>query len=178
MLSRRATAQFLMALAILLPLGAAVETIIIGPELPERIATHFDWSGRADGWMSKRAAFLVTGSVCLFVVLPLACVPLLFRWLPDSRINLPHREHWLSAEHREETREYLAAWCAAFAAGTSGFAAWTQHLLLKANLAVEHPHLDPSFGWALGAYFLLAVLGTFALFAHFRRPREQQSPVT
>ena len=173
MLSRRAVTQFFVALAILLPLGAAVESLIFAPELPERIATHFDWRGHADGWMAKRDAFLVFGIVFLVVVLPLALMPLLIRFLPDSKISLPHRDHWLSEEHREETREYLAAWCAAFAAGTSGFLAWMQHLLLTANLHVEHPRLDPGFGWALGAYLLLAILGTLALLMHFRKPRER-----
>ena len=36
-----------------------ISVIVLSPDLPSRIATHFDGSGQANGWMSHRQHLIV-----------------------------------------------------------------------------------------------------------------------
>jgi uncharacterized membrane protein len=71
--------------------------------LPDRIATHFNAAGTADGWMNKetfRALMIVAAfSLAAFVIF----LTWVVRFLPDAMINLPHKDHWLAPERRRET---------------------------------------------------------------------------
>jgi hypothetical protein len=75
--------------------------------MPERVATHFDWRGQPNGWMSSQGylAFMAVFGL-VFPLVP-AGLCLLLRFLPDSLINVPHREYWLAPERRGETAGYL-----------------------------------------------------------------------
>src|SRR4029078_12585355 len=77
--------------------------------LPERVATHFDFRGQHDGWMSGQGylAFMTVFGL-VFPLVP-AALCLLVRLLPDSLINLPHREYWLGAEEPRHTARLLVA---------------------------------------------------------------------
>lgn len=72
------------------------------PDLPDRMAVHFDLSGNPDGW-SDKTTFLV-----LMIVAVVICniwLPIsgwLFRVMPDSLINAPHKEYWLANEKNRE----------------------------------------------------------------------------
>ena len=151
MMSLRTATRLLSGLAILFSLAPTVEALIVGPDLPDRIATHFGWNGVADGWMAKDTAGVVFGTVTLLVVLPLGFLPRIIDLLPDSMINLPNGDFWLSVDRREATRDLLACSCAAFAAGTTAFVGWSQHLLLQANPLPAPPRLEASFGWGSGS---------------------------
>ncbi len=76
--------------------------------LPERVATHFDLAGQANGWMARdtHTAFHV-GTVLFITGLMFGLARFLPK-LPDQLINLPHREHWLAPERRAATFEWMA----------------------------------------------------------------------
>jgi len=80
------------------------------PQLPDRVASHFDASGRPNGWMSRDAFTAFTVGFTLF----LAGVPAgLARWLPripDSLINLPNKAHWLAPGRRAATLRFVGDW--------------------------------------------------------------------
>lgn len=70
---------------------------------PDRLATHFNASGKADGWMDKesfRTSWIITTLGLNGLILGVFWV---IRFLPDPMINLPHRDHWLSADRQAET---------------------------------------------------------------------------
>jgi len=71
------------------------------PELPFRIASSFDFSGQPRRFGDKDTFFI---SWSLGVILLNSCVLLmkpLFRWAPDSTINLPNREYWFANPERK-----------------------------------------------------------------------------
>ena len=76
--------------------------------LPDQVATHFSSDGRASGWTSRPtyAAIIILGGAAT----ALACAGPIYlaRHLPDSLINIPHRDYWLAPERRRETYERLA----------------------------------------------------------------------
>lgn len=73
------------------------------PNLPERMASHFNAFGEPDRWMSKSAFMIFEFVVLLLVIAEFTILPLLIKSLPESLINLPNKDYWLAAERREKT---------------------------------------------------------------------------
>ena len=62
------TASLLVTLPWLsLPLVLFVH-LLLWERMPERLAVHFDWSGAADGWMSRGESLAFDAGVLLFVL--------------------------------------------------------------------------------------------------------------
>lgn len=79
------------------------------PWLPERVATHFAPSGAPNGWSTR---YGLIGIVLQFVAIAAAVLftaGALAR-LPDSLINLPNKDYWLSPERRNSTLNAISDW--------------------------------------------------------------------
>jgi uncharacterized membrane protein len=104
------------------------------PQLPLRVASHFNARGQPDGFMPREAFFadlaLLGGG---FIVL-LLLTPALLRLLPDSLINMPHRDYWLAPERRNESFGYIAIWFGWAAIATSVLLVVMLDLTLRANI--------------------------------------------
>ena len=90
-------------LLVLLYVVLAVFVIATVPQLPLLVATHFNASGHADGWMPRAS---IAGFTLVFgFVMPafMLTVFWVIRFLPFSSINLPNKDYWLAPERREET---------------------------------------------------------------------------
>lgn len=85
-----------------------ITSVIVGARfLPEHIATHFDASGNADGWMSREAhvtAFLSLGLGVSAFVLGLVYS---IRFFPAATLNVPHAEDWRQPAHHARACDYL-----------------------------------------------------------------------
>jgi uncharacterized membrane protein len=139
-------------------------------QLPDRVATHFDGSGQPNGWMS-RSSHLLFISVLGFAV-PLFVVAILFvvRFLPNSIINIPHRDYWLAAERRTDTCAWLFRHSLWFACIGVSFITGVHYLIVQAN---AQPPAQLSTLWLLGMIgcFLVALAAwSIVMLAHFRRP--------
>ena len=125
-------------------------------QLPDRVATHFDGSGQPNGWMSRSTHLLFT--LALGFGVPLFVVAILFvvRFLPDSLINIPHRDYWLAAERRAETFAWLFRHSLWFACIGVSFITGVQYLIVRAN---AQPPAQLSAPWLLGMVgcFLVAM---------------------
>src|SRR5690554_6551235 len=71
--------------------------------LPSLVASHFDASGKADGYMPR-------GVYTAFVSILVAGAPLLVALLPywvirddGTNLNIPNKQYWLAPERRETT---------------------------------------------------------------------------
>jgi len=137
--------------------------------LPERMATHFDASGQANGWMNRSSAVVFQGVVGL--ILPLIIVGVLYtvRFLPTQLINLPRRDFWLAPERRDETCLYLARqgfWLASLLVLLQGMV-WYQ--LIESN-SRSVPQLSSSgFLVTLGVFGVALIFWVIKLFRHFAR---------
>lgn len=140
-----------------------------GTHLPERVATHFNFNGEPNGWMSRSANqvfMLIFGlSFPLFIVF----ICWATRFMPAAIINVPHREYWLAPERKRETSDYLLRLSLWFACLAVGFVTGIQYSILQANQQAS-PHLSPGVLWAVVGPFL-AGTGIWALILvrHFRR---------
>src|SRR5688572_32706215 len=92
--------------SLLSSLGYAVYAYLDGPEV---VAVHYGVQGLPDRWGS-RADLLAIQVGLAALCSTLFLVPVLFRRLPPSLLNLPHKEHWLAPAHRGEATAKVALW--------------------------------------------------------------------
>ena len=139
------------------------------PLLPEKLATHFDAAGRANGWMSKDGFFVFhVALLCVFG----AVFELLPRWLghiPNSLINLPHKDYRLAPERRAASLADVADAMDFLGALTLVFFVIMGELTLRANLLPE-PRLGGEIWWLLGGYGVALLLWIIRLLRRFPRP--------
>jgi uncharacterized membrane protein len=136
------------------------------PRLPERIASHFGFDGKPDGWSTKQS-FLVFYGVEMGTSALLLGVALLFRFVPSSMLNIPNKDFWLSPQRRQETLASLFYSFLWFASAT---------LLLLIDLADQM--FDVNMGKAdalphsmlsLGLYFAFVAIWAVSLIVRFAR---------
>ena len=136
-------------------------------QFPARVATHFDASGSADGWMTRQdhARFIVGFATGTLVVL--GGFFYVVRFLPEGFWNIPNRGFHLSPENREATSNFMLASGLKLAASVLVFFGVLQFLLLRAN-AKPVPKID-GFGLALATCVLLGYLAVWlrGLFSFF-----------
>ena len=71
-------------------------------QLPNRVATHFGFSGAANGWMTRQEHITLT---CLTPLGLMAVLALLlgFNMLNPQLVNIPTRDYWMAPERRQAT---------------------------------------------------------------------------
>lgn len=150
-------------------------------EFPDRIATHFDWAGHPNAWMTREG--YLTWMLAFGVAFPAvvtALVGLLPRaWPGLAFVNLPNRDHWFAPERRAESLAFLgrhACWLGCLMVLT---AMGVHALVLRAHDAVP-PTLPLVPFVALLIGFTLAVGGwIFVLYRRFHpKPGSRQAAAT
>lgn len=144
--------------------------LVSAGQLPETVATHFDFDGVPNGMMSRSAHLWFMGITGLVFPLVLVGVFALVRRLPVSFIHVPHHDYWLSATRKEQTFQYLfhhSLWLAAMAVA---FMLGLNWLVVVANQR-QPVHLSTPLVLALGGCFLAGVvIWIVGLLRHFQRP--------
>lgn len=152
----------------LLLVGAAAFIAITGQFLPDRVASHFNASGQADGYMPRGTYLVFMGVVTLAVPSSIVVLQAAVVRRPH-RLNLRNREYWLAPERCAETLEFLNRHAMRFAAMLLVFLSVVHGLLVKAN-AMQPAHLDSRLIiTALAGFLVATVAWLIALFLRFRR---------
>jgi uncharacterized membrane protein len=162
---RAARAAFLVLLLV-----SGLQMLHHYPRLPERVASHFDGAGEANGFQS-RSMFLVfhAGAMVLVAAIFLLLPGLLHR-IPPGLINMPRRDYWLAPERRESSIALMAMLLTWFGVATTALLTVVMELVLRANLPGGGGRLSPVLMWALlGAYFLFVAAWLVAIFRKFLR---------
>ena len=154
-------------------LALAVTLAVTYPELPERMASHFNLKGEPNGGMPKRSYLLFMGAVGLCVPWLLIAATRLMRSLPPAAVSVPNRDYWMTAEHREEVYGI-----------TARFGLWIATmevlLFLVIHLSVVYANkADPvllPMGIVWGAtvgFVLIVVINVVRNYRHFRQLPER-----
>jgi len=86
------------------------------PLLPDRLASHFDAAGNANGWMTN-PQFCLTYAVMLVPTLAVEFwVSRRIARTRENRLRPPNKEHWLAPERRAETFAYFGLFFAWYGA--------------------------------------------------------------
>src|SRR5215471_9733898 len=83
-----------------------LQSIYFYPQLPDTMSSHFDGSGRPNGWSSKPFFFGFYLMLVLFMFSISRAVPALIERKP-SITNIPNKDYWLSSERLDGTLEFL-----------------------------------------------------------------------
>jgi hypothetical protein len=136
--------------------------------LPPLVASHFDVSGAANGFM-PRADYVIGMLVTLVSAgLLVAFLPFALPLLGDSRINLPNRQYWLEPARRAQTFVYLRLHGLSFASALVLFLAYVHWLVLQANLRQPPQLSTSSMITALAVFLAIVAIWLNALHARFR----------
>jgi len=138
------------------------------PQMPDPMASHFDASGRADGYQSRDGFFLLSGAMLVLVLVMFAGAGLLFRAVPSNLFSLPNRDYWLAPERRDSTVAFMTRQMEWFGVGTLILLVAVLWMAMDANLAPE-PTLDAStMWWLLGIYLIFSTLWLVHFVVKFR----------
>jgi uncharacterized membrane protein len=163
---RKSLLLFVMLLA-----AATAFIFYFAPELPERVAVHFDAAGRANGFMTRTGCrdFLLASTlgIPLLVVIATTLLP---RALPVSMINLPHRDYLLAPERAHDSLVFLSEQGLWFGCILVLFLGSVDGMLVKAN-AVSPPEFPNGLFIATLILFFCAI-GAWGLrmLRRFRAP--------
>jgi serine/threonine-protein kinase len=144
----------------------AVRLWTLWPQLPPRMASHFNGAGRADGWMSRDGFVLfwaaLNGGLTLLLVTIAA-------WVPWALINVPNKDYWGDPARQPVARRRMVGWMAWFALGLNALMAAVLELVLRANLMAK-PQLSSYFAALLIGFMIFTVLMLVVLYRQFRAP--------
>lgn len=140
--------------------------------LPDRVASHFNAAGHANGWMS-RAGFVATylGVVVFLTAMFLAISSGLQR-MPEGRINLPRKAYWLDPVRRSETVAWLRGWFQWMGAATLLLVVSIMHLAARVNLGLVE-RLGRAAPRLLIAYLTFTGLMVAVMILRFARPPKE-----
>jgi len=137
--------------------------------LPDRVATHFGFTGQPDAWGPKLVFFfwymVLTGILAgLYAGSHRLLSPGNTNWL-----NIPNKRYWLSPEHVNETMRYLRTGLLLFGSGTLLFVLDLVHQSFQVSLghAAKLTHLWTS----IALYATFCVAWITALYKRFGNTR-------
>jgi uncharacterized membrane protein len=148
-------------------LAAATLVIATVPMLPERVATHFGWGGRANGFMTRDGYlwFMLAFTVALPWIVYGACA-----LMSTGRISMRNAAYWLAPERREATIDAVRRFGALTALLVAVAVASAHLAVLEANRHVP-PRLDEPVFLIGVALFVVAIVALSLLHARrFRLP--------
>lgn len=103
------------------------------PLLPEKVASHFNFYGEADGWMNKGGYLVMTHLFGLGLPSVMMLMFQLTRYLPGWMVNMPNKEYWLSPARRSFTANLLTRHGAWLGCATLFLLAGLHALAVQAN---------------------------------------------
>lgn len=137
------------------------------PILPERIPVHFDLAMQPDRWAAKNTAFLLHLGITLFFALLFHLMNWIFYKIPDSWINLPHKDYWLAPERKKQTFDALTTFFIWLGNVTMLFVTIVFNLTYQANFAYDQS--GHKFWFAFGFFLLTIGYMVFHLFKRFQK---------
>jgi RsiW-degrading membrane proteinase PrsW (M82 family) len=154
-------------LFVLMVAFAAVYLSSVYPKLPEMVASHFNGSGRANGWQPKETfLWFFIGATVLPAILGFA-VPRIIASVPVELVNLPNRRYWLSPEHAPETLEFLASAFAWFGCAMYAMTLFVFNYAVQANLHRGAPPDGSTLWMAIGGFAAFTAIWGLRLAIHF-----------
>jgi uncharacterized membrane protein len=134
--------------------------------LPEKVASHFDGTGTPDGWMSRSGFIALEAIILAILAFQFLALPYLIEKLPNSFMNIPHKDHWLSDERRVETFAFMRRYLEWFAAVSLLLFILINQLVYAAN--IERQNLQSGKMWViLVGYFVFVAVWLVMFVRHF-----------
>jgi uncharacterized membrane protein len=137
------------------------------PLLPETVASHFNASGVANGWMPKEAFFVVYAIMVLVACVVQFFVPYSIANVPNARVNLPHKDYWLAPAQRESTMAYFKKSFAWFGCALLLLEVLAMGLAIRANFNSPPRVSAVSMLTLVAAFLLYTIVWVILMVRHF-----------
>lgn len=157
------------ALFLALVAAAIAQALWQHDRLPERVASHFNAAGVANGWMSRDSQTAAHVGVALFMAAMFEGIAWLGPRLPKELINLPHRDYWLAPERRAATQAWLDGLVRLLGCVLMAFLLALFHQVYRANLGAK-PMLTLPTALITGGLLVTTGLILAGVFLRFARP--------
>ena len=137
--------------------------------LPQKVATHFNFAGKPDGFMTlqNHQSFIILSTICfpLFMVFMVGVLPM---WFP-SLVNISHRDYWFAPERKTQTLDYLFNMACKLGVLMVFFFVGLNVIIVLANNS--NPVLMPKlpFFVVMALFFIGVFLWVVMLFLKFRK---------
>jgi RNA polymerase sigma factor (sigma-70 family) len=135
------------------------------------VATHFDWAGHPNAWMTHSHYVLVSLLFGCGYPLFFVAIGYLVRFVPVTKytFKIANRDYWLAPERREETFKYFFHHCLWMACFAAIFVLALQLLVVQANHQAP-PKLSSPLAWGAGGCFIVVTaIWIGILMRHFKR---------
>jgi uncharacterized membrane protein len=152
-------------------IGFVCYVLVKSADLPAVVATHFDFRGKANGWMTRSKHLYFTLALGTLTPLFIVGVFAFVRRRQGWGLNIPNKEYWLAPERRAETFDYLSRQGLWLATLMAVFQAAIYKSILDAN-KLQPPTLatPESTGLVIGLLVMFAIW-VAGLLLRFRKPR-------
>jgi len=136
------------------------------PLLSDKVITHFGFSGKGDSWSSKESFFLMQILFSFFIFLLMGGISLFLNKLPNSALNIPNKEYWLSPERRESTIEAFSFYLNIISSATLLFFFFIFREMIEINIH-EKNSLGPTFWISLLSFMVFTLAITIRILTLF-----------
>ncbi len=137
-----------------------VQFVYFYPQLPDLVASHFNFWGEPDGWMSKGSFLVFQAILLIFILGTTSLMPILFNRLPDAFINIPNKNYWLAPERREEAVRKFSEIRDSLRAAVLLLFIGINHFAFQANINGEN--------LSNGVWFILSVFLLYTIYWVFQ----------
>lgn len=134
------------------------------------MASHFDGSGRPNGFQSRDGFAAFSATMLVTTVVIFGGLGALFQRIPSKWFNLPNRDYWLSPERRGETLDFLCTQMEWFGAASLALYLVVIQMVVETNLTAEPSLESRSMFFVLGVFLLFTGVWLVRFIRHFRRP--------
>lgn len=161
---------FLKLLLIITALLPLLYLVVMYDSLPQKVASHFDASGNADGFMTKSSFFFMLGGIVIFLSAMFVGLSIFLRKLPLSLLNVPNKDYWFSDERKEASFDITEKIFSLMGIATLLFFLLIIHLTIKYNVEVNPEQLSNFFIYLISYLVVIFSLVGF-IYYHFRKPK-------
>lgn len=71
--------------------------------LPDKVASHFNFRNEADAWMNKSSYIFFHYGLIIFFTLTFVGLAYIIPKLPKTLINIPNKDYWLNEKRKDFT---------------------------------------------------------------------------
>jgi uncharacterized membrane protein len=154
---------------VVLILVSIAQSLYYFPLLPDQVASHFGPNGQPNGFSSKTTYTWSMLGVNVGIAAMLLGLAKTIKYLPNSLINLPHKDYWLHPDRRASSLQFVEMNLLGVAASTLCLFIAIAHLTFDANM--RQAGLSPRYLGVIIALFVFSTTGNVIwLLLRFSRP--------
>ena len=122
--------------------------------MPDKVASHFNLEGEADGWMEKDLNLILSCLVIVFTTSIFLGIPYLIKHTSGKLLSIPKKEYWLNPNNKERLIEIILKYLYAIGLAMNLLLIYTFYQIYRFNI-----HVSNSVSIIATVPFLIITLG-------------------